>query len=272
MRKSTPARLGLGRAGPRYTTAAMLSLRADHARAVDAVMTEVARDWPRRNGLLEVHSQAQTREDYIRYPELGRRLTDADAKRVARLKPPLIRSPFPRGKGLGVRFRGRAKCRRPAMHRRRPLIGRRREKRSALAASTDEAAHIALPAPEANLHPKRSRQNRGPSRRNTAPRRHMHDRRRASRPRHRRKPERLRDLSTVTQIDRTRPHRNFKHSSRRHSNRGSRPQNRGTDRRRDSNSRRPAPHWQEKLHPRHESCAAGACSSEKLRLKDNVRS
>ena len=105
MRKSTPARLGLGRAGPRYTTAAMLSLRADHARAVDAVMTEVARDWPRRNGLLEVHSQAVTREDYIRYPERGRRLTDADAKRVARLKPP---NPVPlpaRVKGLGVRFR-----------------------------------------------------------------------------------------------------------------------------------------------------------------------
>jgi len=106
MRKSTPARLGLGRAGPRYTTAAMLSLRADHARAVDAVMTEVAREWPRRNGLLEVHSQALTREDYIRYPERGRRLTDVDAKNVARLKPPLFRSPFPRGKRLGVRFSG----------------------------------------------------------------------------------------------------------------------------------------------------------------------
>jgi ethanolamine ammonia-lyase small subunit len=87
IRKSTPARLGVGRAGSRYTTAAMLSLRADHARAVDAVMTEVARDWPRRNSLLEVHSQALTREDYLRYPERGRRLTDADAKRVTHLKP-----------------------------------------------------------------------------------------------------------------------------------------------------------------------------------------
>ncbi len=101
MRKSTPARLGLGRAGTRYTTAAMLALRADHARAVDAVMTLVARDWPQRNGLLEVHSQALTREDYIRYPARGRRLTDADAARVARLKPPpLIRSPFPRREGV----------------------------------------------------------------------------------------------------------------------------------------------------------------------------
>jgi ethanolamine ammonia-lyase small subunit len=94
MRKSTPARLGLGRAGTRYTTTAMLSLRADHGRAVDAVMTEVARDWPKRNGLLEVHSQALTREDYLRYPERGRRLTDADVKRVARLKP-RGKSPMP---------------------------------------------------------------------------------------------------------------------------------------------------------------------------------
>ncbi len=94
MRKSTPARLGVGRAGTRYTTAAMLSLRADHARAVDAVMMEVAHDWPRRNGLIEVHSQALTREDYLRYPECGRRLIDADAKRVARLKP-RGKSPMP---------------------------------------------------------------------------------------------------------------------------------------------------------------------------------
>ena len=116
MRKSTPARLGLGRAGPRYTTAAMLSIRADHARAVDAVMTVVARDWPRRNRLLEVQSQAGTREDYIRYPERGRRLSDLDAARVARLKPLLFRSPFPRGKGLGVRFqRGHPKSAKPSV-------------------------------------------------------------------------------------------------------------------------------------------------------------
>src|SRR6202167_1921089 len=87
MRKSTPARLGLGRAGLRYTTAAMLSLHAYHARAADSVMTEVAADWPRRNGLLELHSQAATREDYLRNPERGRRLTDADARRASRLKP-----------------------------------------------------------------------------------------------------------------------------------------------------------------------------------------
>ena len=92
MRRATPARLGVGRAGPRYTTAAMLSLRADHARAVDAVTTLIARDWPRRNGLLEVHSQALTREDYLRYPERGRRLDAADAARLGRLAPHRARS------------------------------------------------------------------------------------------------------------------------------------------------------------------------------------
>ena len=64
--QATPARLGVGRAGPRYTTAAMLALRADHARAVDAVMTEDPRDWARRNGLhRSVIREAATREDYI---------------------------------------------------------------------------------------------------------------------------------------------------------------------------------------------------------------
>jgi ethanolamine ammonia-lyase small subunit len=87
MRRATPARLGVGRAGPRYTTAAMLALRADHARAVDAVVTAVGPDWARRNGLLEFNSQAVTREDYLRHPERGRRLSDADAGRAARLKP-----------------------------------------------------------------------------------------------------------------------------------------------------------------------------------------
>ena len=83
MKRATPARLGVGRAGPRYTTASMLALRADHARAVDAVLTEVPRDWAKRNGLLEVHSEAGSRDEYLRFPERGRRL---NADSVAQLK------------------------------------------------------------------------------------------------------------------------------------------------------------------------------------------
>lgn len=87
MKRATPARLDVGRAGTRYTTASMLKLRADHARAVDAVMIEVARDWPRSNGLVEVQSEARTREEYLLYPERGRRIAKADIARLKALAP-----------------------------------------------------------------------------------------------------------------------------------------------------------------------------------------
>ena len=84
---SNPARLGVGRAGPRYTTAAMLQFRADHARAVDAVMTEVSAEWPRRNRMTELRSEAATREEYLLRPERGRRLRADDIARLRRLNP-----------------------------------------------------------------------------------------------------------------------------------------------------------------------------------------
>jgi ethanolamine ammonia-lyase small subunit len=83
---ATPARLDVGRAGPRYTTAAMLAFRADHARAVDAVRNELPAGWARRHGMLEVRSQADSRETYLLRPELGRRLVPADATRLKRMR------------------------------------------------------------------------------------------------------------------------------------------------------------------------------------------
>jgi ethanolamine ammonia-lyase small subunit len=82
-RAMTQARLNIGRAGARYTTASLLNFRADHARAVDAVMTEVSAGWPRRNGLIEFHSAAATRDEYLHHPERGRRLR---ADEIAKLK------------------------------------------------------------------------------------------------------------------------------------------------------------------------------------------
>jgi ethanolamine ammonia-lyase small subunit len=83
MCRATPARLGVGRAGTRYPTAAMLAMRADHARAVDAVRIEVPAEWPARSGFPELHTRAPDRETYLRHPELGRMLTDDDAERLA---------------------------------------------------------------------------------------------------------------------------------------------------------------------------------------------
>lgn len=58
-------------------------MRADHARAVDAVRTEVASNWPARNRLPELRTEADTRQEYLLNPERGRRLRAED---VARLK------------------------------------------------------------------------------------------------------------------------------------------------------------------------------------------
>ena len=41
LKAKTPARLGSGRAGPRYKTLTMLRFRADHAAAQDAVFSQV---------------------------------------------------------------------------------------------------------------------------------------------------------------------------------------------------------------------------------------
>ncbi|HVN29136.1 MAG TPA: ethanolamine ammonia-lyase light chain EutC, partial [Candidatus Binataceae bacterium] len=84
---SNPARLDIGRAGTRYKTSSLLNFRADHARAVDAVMTEVSAEWPRRNGLPEFHSTATTREEYLRHPERGRRLHSDEIAKLKRLNP-----------------------------------------------------------------------------------------------------------------------------------------------------------------------------------------
>lgn len=85
MRAQTPARLGIGHAGPRCTTMALLKFRADHARAVDAVRTEVARGWPRLSGLAELRSEAETREEYLLRPDRGRRLRAEDIAKLRKL-------------------------------------------------------------------------------------------------------------------------------------------------------------------------------------------
>src|SRR5208282_2804521 len=86
MKRATPARLGVGRAGPRYTTAAMLAFRADHARAVDAVRNEVPAGWAKQHRMAEVHSRADSREAYLLRPELGRRLAIPDVARLRRFR------------------------------------------------------------------------------------------------------------------------------------------------------------------------------------------
>jgi len=83
LRHLTPARVGLGRAGASLPTSALLEFTLDHARARDAVHagldTAAIVSGLDALGLvtLQVSSQVQGRKDYLRRPDLGRKLDAA---------------------------------------------------------------------------------------------------------------------------------------------------------------------------------------------------
>jgi ethanolamine ammonia-lyase small subunit len=91
LRRHTPARIALGRTGAALPTHEVLRFAAAHAQARDAV--HVALDLPALQANLDsagwgstvVHSRAANRDDYLRRPDLGRRLApeSADALQAA---------------------------------------------------------------------------------------------------------------------------------------------------------------------------------------------
>ncbi len=72
LKARTPARLGSGRAGPRYKTLTMLRFRADHAAAQDAVFSQVPEDFPEKNGLVSLQTRCRHKDEYLTRPDLGR--------------------------------------------------------------------------------------------------------------------------------------------------------------------------------------------------------
>ncbi len=83
----TPARLLVGRAGPAYRTATWLQLRQDHAAARDAVNTELnpALQLPislEGESILVLNTQARDKHEYLRRPDLGRRLDEESQRRL----------------------------------------------------------------------------------------------------------------------------------------------------------------------------------------------
>ena len=79
---STPARIGVGRAGPRPKTEHWLRFRADHAAANDAVLSEVDLDMVERLGFFTVSSRASSKDEFLTRPDLGRLLSPEGEKRV----------------------------------------------------------------------------------------------------------------------------------------------------------------------------------------------
>ena len=72
LKEKTPARLGSGRAGPRYKTLTMLRFRADHAAAQDAVFSQMPEDYAQKQGLVPVQTKCRDKDEYLTRPDLGR--------------------------------------------------------------------------------------------------------------------------------------------------------------------------------------------------------
>ncbi|HTS78629.1 MAG TPA: ethanolamine ammonia-lyase subunit EutC [Bryobacteraceae bacterium] len=82
LRELTFARIALGRAGHSLPTREILAFQLAHARARDAVhRTLEPGEFPNATRL---HSAARDRAEYVRRPDLGRRLDAASAERIKR--------------------------------------------------------------------------------------------------------------------------------------------------------------------------------------------
>lgn len=88
LRRHTPARIALGRAGPALPTQEVLDFGLAHARARDAVQCALDMDRLERElkaagyAPLRVRSQASDQATYLTRPDLGRRLDEESAKRL----------------------------------------------------------------------------------------------------------------------------------------------------------------------------------------------
>ncbi len=87
LKEKTPARLGCGKAGPRYKTLTMLRFRADHAAAQDSVFSQVSEDYAKNNGLIPVQTMCSHKDEYLTRPDLGRKFDQANAALLSRELP-----------------------------------------------------------------------------------------------------------------------------------------------------------------------------------------
>ena len=82
MKARTPARLGSGKAGPRYKTLTSLRFRADHAAAQDAVFSQVPEDFAAKNGMEEVQTCCHSKDEYLTRPDKGRIFDEENRKKI----------------------------------------------------------------------------------------------------------------------------------------------------------------------------------------------
>jgi ethanolamine ammonia-lyase small subunit len=95
MKRSTPARIGVWRTGPRYLTETLLRFRADHAVAQDAVFSDVPDDFLAANGLETIRTECADRDQFLTRPDLGRQFGAEAKESIRRIAgtPPIDRGP-----------------------------------------------------------------------------------------------------------------------------------------------------------------------------------
>ncbi len=76
LKRRTPARIGLGRAGARYKTTTMLRMRADHAAAQDSVFSMVDEAFVQKMGFVPVQTLCKDKDEYLTRPDRGRRFDE----------------------------------------------------------------------------------------------------------------------------------------------------------------------------------------------------
>ena len=80
--RSTPARIGVGRAGPRYKTSSLLLFQGDHAVTQDALYRDIDQQLLDEFSLFTVQTRvSEGKEEYLLRPDLGRQLSE-ESKRV----------------------------------------------------------------------------------------------------------------------------------------------------------------------------------------------
>jgi len=79
-KNSTPARIGVGRAGDRPLTETLIRFRADHAAAIDSVFSEVDEKLLDELKLIKLKSKVKNKDEHITRPDLGRDLDDESVK------------------------------------------------------------------------------------------------------------------------------------------------------------------------------------------------
>ncbi|MBK8399371.1 MAG: ethanolamine ammonia-lyase subunit EutC [Leptospiraceae bacterium] len=88
LKQFTSARIGLGRSGVGIPTKNYLDFQMAHAKAKDAVLTEInfqnIRKWLKNNKLqfIELESSCQNRESYLTRPDFGRMLSKISNERL----------------------------------------------------------------------------------------------------------------------------------------------------------------------------------------------